>query len=315
MNKTSIKFAALAAAAVLGLAGCGSSPAKTSAPVASVGAAADVAVLQSIVWGADASGAPTLKFVAPATLTAAASRLIKEGDGAAIAAGDAVSFDAVVTSGVDSSVLYSTYTSGGTPEGVFLSATSLDPVFYSAFVGHKVGANLIYGTLSTDPTGATTNKVPIFVAITIKSSSVPLARATGAAVAPVAGLPVVTLTDKGVPSVTMPSTAAPTNLVSQVLITGSGAQVSEGQTIVAHYTGYLWNGTKFDSSWDNGAPSSFPLVSGSVIDGWIQGLPGKTVGSQVLLVVPPSLGYGDTANGSIPASSTLVFVVDILAAT
>ena len=96
---------------------------------------------------------------------------------------------------------------------------------------------------------------------------------------------------------------------------GSGPAVTAGQTVVVKYTGWLWDGTQFDSSWDAG--TTFPVSdigSASVIDGWNEGLVGLNVGSQVLLVVPPDKGYGDTANGSIPASSTLVFVVDVLAA-
>ncbi len=108
---------------------------------------------------------------------------------------------------------------------------------------------------------------------------------------------------------------APTSLVVQPLIQGTGAKVASGQTVVVNYSVWLWDGTKFDSSWDRGA--TFPVQNigqAQVIDGWNQGLVGQTVGSQVLLVVPPSLGYGATAQGSIPANSTLVFVVDILAA-
>ena len=82
--------------------------------------------------------------------------------------------------------------------------------------------------------------------------------------------------------------------------------------MIAHYTGWLLDGTQFDSSWDRGASSSFSLDE--VITGWKQGLAGHAVGSQVLLVVPPDLGYGDKDSGKIPANSTLVFVVDILAA-
>ena len=88
--------------------------------------------------------------------------------------------------------------------------------------------------------------------------------------------------------------------------------VKDTQTVVANYTGWLLDGTQFDSSWDRGEASSFSLDS--VIAGWKQGLAGHTVGSQVLLVVPPSLGYKDQKQDKIPANSTLVFVVDILAA-
>jgi FKBP-type peptidyl-prolyl cis-trans isomerase len=103
-------------------------------------------------------------------------------------------------------------------------------------------------------------------------------------------------------------------LVAQPLIKGDGIVVAEGQTVIVHYTGWLWDGAMFDSSWNRGSPATITLETGQLIDGWVQGLVGQTVGSQVLLIVPPELAYGDTTQGSIPAGSTLVFVVDILAA-
>ncbi|MCL2464331.1 MAG: FKBP-type peptidyl-prolyl cis-trans isomerase, partial [Micrococcales bacterium] len=103
--------------------------------------------------------------------------------------------------------------------------------------------------------------------------------------------------------------------VVQPRIQGTGPAVKSGQTIVVNYTGWLWDGTQFDSSWDRQATMAVQDIGqAQLIDGWNQGLVGQDVGSQVLLVIPPSLGYGSTAQGSIPANSTLVFVVDILAA-
>ena len=96
---------------------------------------------------------------------------------------------------------------------------------------------------------------------------------------------------------------------------GDGPAVEEGDTVTVHYTGWLWDGTQFDSSWDKGSPATFTLADGQLIDGWVQGLAGQTVGSQVLLVIPPELGYGADGNDTIPGGSTLVFVVDILAAS
>jgi peptidylprolyl isomerase len=314
VKKNPIATAAIAAALVLGLAGCGTSPTVPS-PSASVGSAADVAVLDSIAWTTDASGVPTLTFTPPLELTATASRLIKDGAGAEIKVGDVVTFDYVVTSGTDGSVLYSTYDAGGTTQTLVLDSASLDPVVYAAFVGRKVGAQFIYAKFSADPSGATADTIPVFMAITVAGSTTPLARAEGTPVAPVDGLPVVTLAANGAPSVAVPATDPPADLVSQTLIQGTGAPLAEGQQVLVHYSGWLWDGTGFDSSWDRGAPAMFALSSGSLIDGWVQGLAGATVGSQVLLVIPPSLAYGDTASGSIPAGSTLVFVIDILAAS
>ena len=152
--------------------------------------------------------------------------------------------------------------------------------------------------------------------IDVKSVRTPLAKATGEAVPPVEGLPTVAVADTGKPTITMPSgVAAPTTLVVQPLITGTGPVVQAGQTISVHYTGVIWDGGKqFDSSWDRGAPADVVIGNGRVIPGWDEGLVGQTVGSQVLLVVPPDKGYGAAGNtdAGIKGTDTLVFVVDIL---
>ena len=129
-------------------------------------------------------------------------------------------------------------------------------------------------------------------------------------------LPVVNACAKKAATITIPKgEAAPTTLQSAVLIKGSGPKVASGQTLIAQYTGVTWaDGKVFDSSWNDSGASSFPIGVGQVIKGWDQALVGQTVGSRVEIVIPPSLGYGTTAQGSIPANSTLVFVVDILGA-
>ncbi len=102
--------------------------------------------------------------------------------------------------------------------------------------------------------------------------------------------------------------------MAQTLIKGDGPAVAANDVITVQYSGWLWDGTAFDSSWTNGTPFQTQIGTKSVIEGWDKGLIGQTVGSQVLLVIPPSLGYGDQESGTIPANSTLIFVVDILAA-
>jgi peptidylprolyl isomerase len=149
----------------------------------------------------------------------------------------------------------------------------------------------------------------------IDVKSVALARAAGDPVAPAAGLPKVTLAANGKPTITVPSTAAPAQLVVQPLIKGAGPVVASGQTITVHYTGVIWaNGKQFDSSWDRREPVDFSIGTGKVIAAWDEGLVGQTVGSQVLLLVPPDKGYGATGNSQagISGTDTLVFVVDIL---
>ncbi|PKQ27312.1 MAG: hypothetical protein CVT64_02470 [Actinobacteria bacterium HGW-Actinobacteria-4] len=127
-------------------------------------------------------------------------------------------------------------------------------------------------------------------------------------------LPRITRIASGAPAVDFSGAQMPDGLVVEVLEAGDGAVVTEGQSITVHYTGWLWDGAQFDSSWDRGESISFVIARGSLIDGWVDGLVGQPVGSKVLLVVPPASGYGDRATGPIPAGSTLVFAVDLIAA-
>ena len=94
---------------------------------------------------------------------------------------------------------------------------------------------------------------------------------------------------------------------------GTGAPAQAGQTVSVHYTGWLENGKKFDSSVDRGQPFSFPLGAGRVIKGWDEGVQGMKVGGKRKLIIPSNLGYGARgAGGVIPPNATLIFEVELL---
>lgn len=112
----------------------------------------------------------------------------------------------------------------------------------------------------------------------------------------------------------MSSTTTPSGLVIEDLAVGSGAAAAAGQKATVHYTGWLSNGRKFDSSKDRNQPFDFPLGGGRVIAGWDEGVQGMRVGGVRRLTIPPELGYGAYgAGGVIPPNATLVFEVELLA--
>ena len=112
----------------------------------------------------------------------------------------------------------------------------------------------------------------------------------------------------------LPAVTLPDCLKYIDIITGSGAKPNKGDTITVHYTGWLSSGTQFDSSRTRGTPASFQIGVGAVIPGWDEGVITMKVGGKRKLILPPALGYGDKGQPpTIPAKSTLVFVVELLA--
>jgi peptidylprolyl isomerase len=116
------------------------------------------------------------------------------------------------------------------------------------------------------------------------------------------------------PVVVVPSGPPPTQLLTKDLVAGTGKTAQAGNTVVVNYVGVLYkNGTEFDSSWKVGHPLTTPLTPAGVIPGWVQGLQGMKVGGRRELIIPPALAYGRAGRPpTIPPSSTLVFVVDLL---
>ena len=321
-NSTTARFVALGLSAALVLAGCSSNEAPKKDPgnqsLPSAGAPTseaptaskeDVATMKAIEMTGKSGETPTLKFKTPFSVTAPVLEITEPGTGDTIKAGDTVSLHSIAFAGTDGKEIPESNTFKGEPQPLALDPAEVFPLLVDALVGQQVGTRLVF----SNPLAIQKPEDAFVMAIEVmgtKSTPKPLERAQGAAVEPPAGLPTVALDDTGKPTITIPKDyKAPAKLVSEVLIKGEGEKVSKSQKITAHYTGLKLNGEQFDSSWDAGKPLSIPLSN--VVQGWTQGLDGQTVGSQVLLVIPPELGYGSDKSNPL-ADETLVFVVDIL---
>lgn len=269
----------------------------------------DLHQLAGITATGDLGSKPKVTLVnTPMTVEDGAYAVLQKGDGDEVKDTDRVCVQGIAVNAKDGSELMSTWEKN-TPDCSWdLTSSTLNTAYKELFVGQKLHTTLAFGVNDSNSSGTS-----YIMVLTIVSSAPDPTKATGTEVSDVpADLPKVTRAADGKPSIKMNGYKGSDKLVVQPLIKGSGAKVQESQSVKVQYTGWLLDGKQFDSSWDKGTPIDFSLSS--VIKGWTQGLAGQTVGSQVLLVVPPDLGYGDKATGSIPANSTLVFVVDILAA-
>lgn len=254
---------------------------------------------------------PTVKFKTPMTVQDNTYAVLQKGDGDTIEKGDRVCAQGIAINVKDGSELMSTWEEN-TPEcSILLSDSNLESIEqYKTMIGQKLNTSIAFGVNDSNSSG--TSYILVY---TLISKSKDLTRATGEVVADIpANLPKVTLGKKGKPSIDMNGQGSVDEQITQTLIKGTGAEITDSNTAVVKYTGWLTDGTQFDSSWDKNTTFDADVSSsGQIIQGWKDGLIGQTVGSQVLLVIPPDKGYGDTDSGSIPANSTLVFVVDILA--
>lgn len=259
------------------------------------------------------------KVVIPSPLTTSKTEreIITTGSGPIATLDQTVTIDFSIYDGSTGTALQESTFDGTTTLPVVLTDTATIPGFVKALeclpVGTRVAAAIApedaFGTAGKTQAGIGPDTTLVLVADIV---SIALARANGADQPATDGFPSVVLDAKGVPGITIPKADAPTDFKVAVLKKGDGAVVAAGASVTVHYTGALWaDNSIFDSSWTKGAPVTFSLDQ--VVPGFAQALEGQTVGSQVIAIIPPALGYGDQASGSIPAGSTLVFVVDILA--
>ena len=316
------RFLALIAIALLGgavLAGCGSSSSSSkSSASSSSSAGANSSVTATGAFGK----APTVTIPKAKAGTKLAVKTLIHGTGTTLTKADAMAANFVLYfwSGTTSSLKANTFTSNPTVIG----GTML-PGLETALIGQKVGSRVLavippaegYGTSGNSQLGITGSTTLVFVIDVIKSYS-DTASATGSQVSNGGGtLPTVAAKAGSAPTLTFSSTKAPSGLVAKTLVKGTGPKVVKGEFVIAQYTGYIWR-TKavFGSSWSSGSPFGFSIGASpeQVIPGWDKGLEGQTVGSRVMISIPPAEGYGTAGNSDagIKGTDSLVFVVDII---
>jgi FKBP-type peptidyl-prolyl cis-trans isomerase len=310
--------------AVLAVAGCSSSS-STSASSSASAAATDT--YQSVSVTGSFGKAPKVTIPKETGTGALLAKTLIQGSGAKLTTADGLvgNYVAYDWSGKTSKLLGSSYTSGSPS----LFVGQLLPGLETALIGQKLGSRVLavippkdaFGTTGNSQEGIGAKDTLVFVIdmdSTFPTSTVP---GTQSSASLGSSLPTVTPPKAGStagPTIAVPAkVTAPKALQVKTLITGTGAKVKSGQDVAVQYTGVIWRtGKVFDSSWSRNQPFTTVIGEGQVIKGWDTGLVGQTVGSRVLLVVPPAQGYG-TAGAStagIKGTDTLVFVVDILAA-
>ncbi|MEF2978194.1 FKBP-type peptidyl-prolyl cis-trans isomerase [Subtercola sp. YIM 133946] len=321
-----------ATAVLLALAGCSGSPAASPTPSAPCNLTAPGTASDSVTVTGEFDTHPTTTFTAPISTDITERTVLTEGTGTVASTGSQATIDFTLYNGTTGAELFSTFTSGS-PIPVTVDESQFLPGLVKAVSCSPVGSRVVAVVPPGDAYGAAGNanlKVAatdnlVFVVdvkdVGAASTASPSAtvdpnlptQATGAPQAAPEGFPTVTLAADGTPTITIPPVDPPTTLQIGVLKKGDGATVASGDNVTVQYQGVIWRtGGVFDQSWGKGAVA---FGTGQVIPGFSQALIGQTVGSQVIVIIPPDQGYGSAgvASANITGTDTLVFVIDILA--
>lgn len=311
-----LSAAAIIGAAALILTGCSSAetPDPSASPDASASAdlcgqlAPEGDVVKQLKVTGEFGKLPTVDALsAPATISEVESLTLIQGSGEKIKSGDLVQYKLSVYDADKGELQGEAGFDSPEPMPAALTAESL----LAQGIGcAAIGSRVVFATPAMTQSQA--QQPAAFYVVDVVG--VTPAKAWGADVAPVDGMPTVTLAGNGEPKIEIPSGDAPTEVKLETLKKGDGPVVEPGATVLVQYSGIKWSdGTVFDSTWGRGAvPTSFS--TSGVVEGFRMALEGQTVGSQVLVVIPPAFGYGASAGHELQ-NETLVFVVDILYAS
>ena len=268
--------------------------------------------LDAIKVTGDFGEEPKVSFKAPWAIDKTRTKVLSEGDGPTLKEGTTVTVDYYGVNGRTGKKFDDSFSRG---EPATFSLAQVVPGFSKGLTGQKQGSRVLIampGTDGYDASGGSPQagiEVGDTLLFVVDIVAAPLDGPEGTKVDPKAGLP--TVTDKdGVPTVTMPKTDPPTKRTVQPIIKGKGAKVQASDTITFNYRWYTWDGELLEDSYKDG-PQQYQLAG--LLPGMAKGLAGQTVGSRVLLIVPPEDGYPDgNASPKIEKGTTLVLVVDLL---
>jgi peptidylprolyl isomerase len=276
--------------------------------------------LAAVSVGGSPTAKPDVEVPVPFAADATATRVLRAGSGPPAKAGQRVTVQYVGINGTDGKQFDSSWER--TAVSFVLDPKQYMPGLVSGLIGAPLGSRLLVAVPPKDGYGVQGQPAvgigptdTLVVVVDLQSARDVLTRAQGRRNPAKPGLPTVRLAANGRPTIAVPGGQPPASLTVQPLVIGKGPPVKKLQQIIVQYTGVIWATHRvFDSSWDKGTPASFSIGVGKVIAGWDLGLVGQTVGSQVILVIPPDQGYGAEGYDSfgIKGTDTLVFVIDIL---
>ncbi|WP_082486244.1 FKBP-type peptidyl-prolyl cis-trans isomerase [Frigoribacterium sp. Leaf186] len=267
----------------------------------------------------DVESKPQVAFDSPLEVTSTQRTTLVEGDGEVAEQGSVANVRiAVYDAATGAEVTSAGFDDGQQPTQLTVSTDYYVPGIVDAIACVASGSRTVTVASAADMTTATATEqdaAPTPVVIVADVVSIVPTKATGEAQAPTEGFPTVELADDGQPTVTIPDgTDPPSDLRIEVLKKGDGAVVPDPANVTVQYQGVNWTtGEVFDQSWGKGTPT--PFSTDQVVPGFAKAMIGQTVGSQVVVIIPPSEGYGDAGQPSagIGGTDTLVFVIDILA--
>ncbi len=258
---------------------------------------------------------PTISFTKPFHVVNNSYEIVQKGDGDKPTDGQKLCLHQIIVNPTTGKELSSTWNSSMDCSAK-LSTSTMTTAFYKLFKSMNVRSTVVLGIKSTSTSTSSTSSsstTSYLMVLTLMQAKTIANRATGTKVTDIdSSLPTVTLASNGKPTIHgLKNYKFGGSLISQTLIEGTGAEVTSDETVSVQYTGWvLKSGKQFDTTWDDAQATDLSLSN--TITGWQEGLKGKKVGSQVLLIIPADKGYGSTAKTNIPANSTLVFVIDIL---